>query len=74
MAELPCTLVLDLRIHAYGGPPNVDFTLTLRLVLVWIQIHVSMMVIVFVFSVWIRRLRPFFPLSQVELCLAVRER
>ena len=32
------------------------------------------MVIVFVFSVWIRRLRPIFPLSQVELCLAVRER
>ena len=34
----------------------------------------SMMVIVFVFSVWIRRLRPIFPLSQVELCLAERER
>ena len=32
-----------------------------------------MMVIVFVFSVWIRRLRPIFPLSQVELCLVVRE-
>ena len=32
------------------------------------------MVIVLVFSVWIRRLRPIFPLSQVELCLAVRER
>ena len=30
--------------------------------------------IAFVFSVWIRRLRPIFPLSQVELCLAVRER
>ena len=57
-----------------GGPPNVDFTLTLRLILVWIRIRVSMMVIVFVISVWIRRLRPIFPLSQVELCLAVRER
>ena len=32
------------------------------------------MVVVFVISVWIRRLRPVFPLSQVELCLAVRER
>ena len=32
VAELPCTLVNDLRIH--GGPPNVDFTFTLRLVLV----------------------------------------
>ena len=53
-----------------GGPPNVDFTLTLRLV----RIRVSMMVLVFVFSVWIRRLRHIFPLSQVELCLAVRER
>ena len=37
-------------------------------------IRLSMMVIVFVFSVWVRRLRPIFPLSQVELCLAVRER
>ena len=46
--------------------------LTLRLV--WIRIRASMMVIVFAFSVWIRRLRPIFPLSQVELCLAVRER
>ena len=58
----------------HGGPPNVDFTLTLRLVHVWIWIRLSMMVIVFVFSVWIRRLRPIFPLFQVELCLAVRER
>ena len=58
----------------HGGPPNVDFTLTLRLVHVWIRIRLSMMVIVFVFSVWIRRLRPIFPLFQVELCLAVRER
>ena len=58
----------------HGGPPNVDFTLTLRLVHVWIRIRLSMMVIVFVFSVWIGRLRPIFPLSQVELCLAVRER
>ena len=69
-AELRTVLALDLHIH--GGPPNVDFTLTLRLVHVWIRL--SMMVIVFVFSVWIRRLRPIFPLSQVELCLAVRER
>ena len=63
-------------IYAYmhGGPPNVDFTLTLRLVLVWIRMRVSMMVIVFAFSVWIRRFRPIFPLSQVELCLAVRQR
>ena len=37
-------------------------------------IRLSMMVIVFVFSVWIRRLRPIFPLSEVELCLRVRER
>ena len=72
VAELPWTLALDLRIHC--GPPNIDFTLTLRLVLVWIRICVSMMVIVFVFSVWIRRLRPIFRLSQAELCLAVRER
>ena len=71
-AELPYVLTLDLCIH--GGPPNVDFTLTLRLVHVWIRIRLSMMAIVFVFSVWIRRLRPIFPLSQVELCLAVRER
>ena len=35
---------------------------------------VLMMVIVFVFSVWIRRLPHIFPLSQVELCLAVRKR
>ena len=61
-AELPYVLALDLRIH--GGSPNVDFTLTLRLVHVWIRIHLSMMVVVFVFSVWIRRLRPIFPLSQ----------
>ena len=64
-------LALDLRIH--GGPPSehrLHFDSPTRT-----RVNrLSMMVIVFVFSVWIRRLRPTFPLSQVELCLAVRER
>ena len=75
--HVPCTRTCTGSSHTLsigGGPPNVDFPLTFRLILVWIRIRVSMMVIVFVISVWIRRLRPIFPLFQVELCLAVRER
>ena len=55
-------------------PPNVGLTSTLPLVLVLIRIRVPMMVFVFFLLVWTRRLRPIFPLSQVELCLAVRAR
>ena len=34
VAELPCTLALDLRMRIHDGPPNVDFIMTLRHVLV----------------------------------------
>ena len=68
------TGALDLSTH--GGPPNVDFTLTLDPTRARVNSDscVNDSYIAFVFSVWIRCLRPIFPLSQVELCLAVRER
>ena len=66
------TGALDLRIHTWRATERrLHFDSPSR---TRVRLSVSKMVIVCVFSVWIRRLRPIFPLSQVELCLAVRER